>query len=83
MEYNVMIIEECSRCKQFESDHKFKNCSFTITGLDDGKVIQEFECSRCNFKWERIYESSTNYGSALRREAGQSELFESHREILP
>ena len=55
-----MAFEECPRCKQFESDHKFRNCSFTVSKLDDGTVLQEFECSRCEFKWERKYENSTN-----------------------
>ena len=61
MEYHVIIFEECPRCKQFESDHKFKNCSFTMSSLVDGRAIQEFECSRCSFTWSRIYESSKKY----------------------
>ena len=65
-----MILEECPRCEQFESDHKFKNCGFTMTKLDDGTVLQEFECSRCEFKWERKYESSSNNGSTFRGKAG-------------
>ena len=60
MDYHVMTFEECPRCKQFESDHKFRNCGFTVSKLDDGTVLQEFECSRCEFKWERKYENSTN-----------------------
>jgi len=55
-----MIFEECQRCKQFETDHKFKHCSFTLTNLGDGKAIQEFECSRCKFKWSRKYEGRNN-----------------------
>ena len=78
MEYNVMIFEECQRCKQFEPDHSFKHCSFTMTRLGDGKALQEFECSKCKFKWERIYESSSNNRPTFRGKAGQSELFESH-----
>ena len=60
MDYHVMAFEECSRCKQFEPDHNFKHCSFTMTKLKNGSVLQEFECSRCEFKWERKYENSTN-----------------------
>jgi transposase-like protein len=75
MEYDVMVFEECPRCKQFESDHNFLNCGFTMTKLDDGTVKQEFECSRCGFKWERKYENRSDNGSTFRREAGQSKLF--------
>ena len=73
-----MIFEECPRCNQFEEDHKFKHCGFTMTKLDDGTTLQEFECSRCQFKWERKYESSSNNGSTFWGETGQSELFKSH-----
>lgn len=73
-----MAFEECQKCKQFEEDHIFKNCGFTITKLEDGTVLQEFECSRCEFKWERKYESCTDNGSAFRGETRQSKLFESH-----
>lgn len=50
-----MGVEECPRCKQFESDYKFRHCSYTVENDEDGKVIQIFECSRCNFKWEKKY----------------------------
>ncbi len=83
MEYHVMAFEECPRCSQFETDHKFRNCGFTMTTLGGGNTLQEFECSRCQFKWERKYESSSNNRPAFRREARQLELFEPHREILP
>lgn len=63
-----MIFEECQKCKQFEDDHVFKNVSFTMTNLGNGKALQEFECSRCKFKWERKYESSTNNRSTFRGE---------------
>jgi hypothetical protein len=49
MDYDVMVFEECPRCKQFESDHKFLNCGFTMTRLNSGTVKQEFECSRFKF----------------------------------
>ena len=72
MDYHVMANEECQRCKQFETDHKFKHCSFSVSRLENGNTLQEFECARCQFKWEGIYESSTNYRSTFRRETGQS-----------
>ena len=78
-----MAFEECPRCKQFESDHKFRNCGFTVSKLDDGTVLQEFECSRCKFKWEKHYENRSDNGSTFRGEARQPKLFESHRDILP
>ena len=78
MDYHVMANEECQRCKQFEPDHKFKHCSFTVTSLENGNALQEFECTKCNFKWERIYESSSNNRPTFRGKAGQSELFESY-----
>ena len=70
-----MMFEECQKCKQFEEDHVFKHCSFTVTNLEDGTVLQEFQCSRCQFKWERKYESSSYNRSTFRGKAGQSELF--------
>ena len=70
-----MAFEECPRCKQFEEKHYFKNCGFTVSRFDDGTILQEFECSRCEFKWERKYESCSNNGSAFWGETGQSELF--------
>ena len=71
-----MGIEECPRCMQFESNHKFKNCSFSVSKLECGSVVQKFDCTRCNFKWENKYnEGSIDNGSALWGETGQSELF--------
>ena len=55
MDYHVMANDECQRCKQFEPEHSFKYCSFTVTSLENGNALQEFECSKCKFKWERIY----------------------------
>ena len=75
MDYDVMVFEECPRCKQYESDHKFLNCGFTMTKLDDGTVKQEFECSRCKFKWENLYENRVDNRSTFWGETGQSELF--------
>tara|TARA_B100001245_G_C22669765_1_gene327854 strand:+ start:432 stop:650 length:219 start_codon:yes stop_codon:yes gene_type:complete len=72
-----MRLEECPRCSQFEENHVFKNCGFTVNKLMD-MVVQEFECSRCEFKWIKKYESCSNNGSTFRREARQSELFESY-----
>ena len=60
MDYHVMLFEECPRCKQFESDYKFKQCSFSVSTLKDGTVLQEFQCTKCEFKWERKYESRSN-----------------------
>ena len=78
MDYHVMANEECQRCKQFEPEHSFKHCSFTVSRLENGNALQEFECSKCKFKWERIYESSSNNRPTFRGKAGQSELFESY-----
>ena len=75
MDYDVLGFEECTRCRQFEPDHFFKNCGFTVSRLDDGTVLQEFECSRCNFKWETKYENRSDNRSAFWGETGQSELF--------
>ena len=77
-----MRFEECPRCSQFEENHIFKNCGFTVSRLDDGTILQEFECSRCEFKWEGRYESCSNNRPTLRREARQSELFEPHQKVL-
>ena len=75
MEYDIMIFQECPRCDQFEHDHVFMNCGFSMTKLQDGTVLQEFECSRCGFKWERKYENRSNNGSTFWGKTGQSELF--------
>ena len=53
----IIVFEECSRCRQFQPDHDFKHCSFSIEHQEDGTLLQEFECTRCGFKWEKIYES--------------------------
>ena len=53
-DYNVLILEECQKCKAHEPDFKFKNCSFDIEHRD-GKVVQIFECTRCKHKWEIEY----------------------------
>ena len=49
-----MSFEECARCRQFEPDHKHKNCSFDIERKGD-ITIQTFECTRCHFKWTKEY----------------------------
>ena len=54
MNYDVVIFEECQKCKQFEPDFKFKNCSFDLEYIDK-EVIQTFECFKCNFTWTRKY----------------------------
>ena len=54
-DYNVMIFQECPRCKEHEPDHAFTNCGFGVEKRD-GKTIQVFECTRCKHKWEIKYE---------------------------
>ena len=58
MNYDIVIFEECQKCKQFEPNYvkytNFKNCSFSIEHIDK-EVIQIFECTRCNFTWTRKY----------------------------
>ena len=53
-DYNVLVFEECQRCKQFERNYKFKNCSYILEYIDK-EVIQTFECTKCNFNWTRKY----------------------------
>ena len=87
MDYSILWMEQCERCKQFEPDHKFKSCGYSVSTKEDGTVLQEFECTRCNFKWEktygpfgpkRTYESSLHNRPTFWGETGQSELFESY-----
>ena len=58
MNYDVVIFEDCQRCKQFEQNYvkytSFKNCSFSLEHIDK-EVIQTFECTKCNFIWTRKY----------------------------
>ena len=54
MNYDIGIFEECQRCKQFERNYKFKNCSFSLEYIDK-EIIQTFECTKCNFNWTRKY----------------------------
>ena len=54
-DYNMMTMQECPRCKEFEPDHAFTNCSYDIERGPDGKSIQVFECTRCKHKWELKY----------------------------
>ena len=54
MNYNVMAMKECPRCKKHEPDFKFTNCSFDVVQRD-GKSIQIFECTRCQHRWEIEY----------------------------
>ena len=54
MNYDIVIFEECHRCKEHEPDFKFKNCSFSLEHIDK-ESIQTFECTKCNFIWTRKY----------------------------
>ena len=54
MNYDVVIFEECQKCKEHEPDFKFKNCSFDLEYIDK-EAIQTFECFKCNFTWTRKY----------------------------
>ena len=42
-DYNVMIFQECPKCKDHEPDYAFTNCSFDVERGSDGKAIQLFE----------------------------------------
>ena len=53
-DYNVLILEECQKCKAHEPDFKFKNCSFSLEYIDKD-IIQTFECTKCKFIWTRKY----------------------------
>ena len=53
-DYNIMVFEECPKCKIHEPDFSFKNCSFDVVQRD-GKSIQIFECTRCQHRWEIEY----------------------------
>jgi transposase-like protein len=57
MNYHVMSFEQCPRCSEFENDHKFKNCGFTVDNKSNGATLQHFECTRCNHRWTKVYES--------------------------
>ena len=58
MNYDIVIFEECQKCKQFERNYvkytSFKNCSYSLEYIDK-EVIQTFECTKCNFIWTRKY----------------------------
>ena len=58
MNYDIVIFEECQKCKQFERNYvkytSFKNCSYSLEYIDK-EVIQTFECTKCNFIWIRKY----------------------------
>jgi len=53
--YNILIFQECPRCKEHEPEYAFTNCSFDVERGLDGKAIQIFECTRCSHKWEKKY----------------------------
>ena len=55
IDYNIMAMQECPRCKKYEPDHAFTNCSFDVERGLDGKVVQVFECTRCQHRWEIEY----------------------------
>ena len=52
--YDVLVLEECQKCKQFEPNYKFKNCGFSIENIDK-TIIQTFDFTKCNFTWTRKY----------------------------
>ena len=54
MNYDVVIFEECQKCKEYEPNFKFKSCSFDLEHIDK-EVIQTFECFKCNSTWTRKY----------------------------
>jgi hypothetical protein len=54
-DYHVLAMKECPRCKEFEPDFAFTNCSFGVERGPEGKTIQVFECTRCKHKWEYNY----------------------------
>ena len=58
MNYDIVIFEECQKCKQFERNYvkytSFKNCSYSLEYIDK-EVIQTFECFKCHFTWTRKY----------------------------
>ena len=55
MDYNIMTMKECPRCKKHEPNHAFTNCSFDVERGPDGTAVQIFECTRCQHKWEIEY----------------------------
>ena len=55
-DYNIMAFKECPKCKEHEPNYAFTNCSFDVERGPDGKVVQVFECTRCQHKWEIKYE---------------------------
>ena len=56
LDYNIMAMKECPRCKEYEPDHAFTNCSFDVERGPNGKAVQVFECTRCKHRWEIEYE---------------------------
>jgi hypothetical protein len=86
MNYHVLAIVECPRCKEHESDHSFKNCGYRLEELENNIMKQTFHCTRCGNEWNNVWlkykkendEDSTDYGSTFWGETGQSELFKLH-----
>ena len=54
MNYSIMFFDECARCKQSKPDHEHRNVSFDVERIGDA-TVQTFECTRCNFKWKKVY----------------------------
>jgi hypothetical protein len=54
-DYNILMFQECPKCKEYEPDYVFTDCSFDVKHGSDGKAIQVFECTRCHYKWEKKY----------------------------
>ena len=83
MNYHVLVIEECPRCREYEPDHKFKNCGCVVEELENRIMRQTFKCTRCNNTWVNVWkkykkendENSTDNRSAFWGKTGQSELF--------
>ena len=55
MNYNIMALKECPRCKEYEPEYAFTNCGFVVRKNSDGTTQQMFECTRCQHKWEIEY----------------------------
>ena len=54
MDYSIMTFDECAKCRQSKPDHEHKNVSFDVERVGNA-TVQTFECTRCNFKWKKIY----------------------------
>lgn len=71
--YHIIPFQECPKCKEYEKDFVSKNCGFSLETIGN-KVVQTFNCCRCQHTWVNVWKKYTEKEEHVRKEIAECNI---------